>query len=100
MHVMVNYLIANVSHSPSLAQYSFDGYLWQVYSTQDFEVPGMNGYEISGKSLLDDIYGLTNVNSWGMFGVMIAWICLFRLTHYGLFYYDVRPYLSAPNKKA
>jgi hypothetical protein len=70
-----------------------------VYSTQDFEVPGTNGYEVSGMTLLKSLYGLENINSWAMFGVMLAWISLFRMTHYFLFLYDVRPYLSKPAGK-
>jgi hypothetical protein len=31
---------------------------------------------------------------------MIAFIILFRLSHYAAFYYDVRQYLSKPVKKS
>eukprot|EP01033_Poteriospumella_lacustris_P003037 gene3037-2222_t len=81
-------------------RYSFDGYLWQVYSTQDFDVSGFPGAVVTGKTLLDNLYGITDVNSWGMFGVLLAWIALFRVTHYFFFYYDVRAYLRPPTASA
>lgn len=93
---------ASISWVPYVTptRYSFDGYLWQVYSTQDFDVSGFPGVVLSGKTLLDDLYGVTDVNSWGMFGVLLAWIALFRLTHYFFFYYDVRAYLRPPTASA
>lgn len=78
--------------------YSFDGYLWQVYSTQTFDVIGYPGYTIDGEDLLSTIYDLHNVDSWGMFGVLLAWIALFRFLHYALFYYDVAPYIVKADK--
>lgn len=78
-------------------RYSFDGYLWQIYSTQDFEIsayPSMP--KMSGKTFLDVGYDLRDVNSWAMFGVLLAWVCLFRLTHYAAFMYEVYPYMVKP----
>lgn len=68
--------------------------MWQIYSTQDFDIPGFPGVQLTGKTLLDSQYGLTDVNSWGMFGVLLAWVALFRLTFYGVFLFDVYPYLK------
>jgi hypothetical protein len=50
--------------------------------------------EMSGKDLLDNVYGIKSVDSWGMFGALLAWITLIRLIHYALFLYDVYPYLK------
>lgn len=75
-------------------KYSFDGYLWQIYNNQDFYNAQFQ-ISISGKTLLDSLYGLTDVNSWAMFGVLLAWVILFRITHYFLFYSDVAPYLRS-----
>lgn len=33
-----------------------------------------------------------------MFGVLLAWITLFRLTHYAIFAYEVLPYTSFSSK--
>lgn len=81
-------------------KYSFDGYLWQIYSTQDFDVSGFSGMEVSGKTLLDNLYGLKDINSWAMFGVLLAWVALFRFSHYFFFYLDVRPYLKKTDESA
>jgi ABC-type multidrug transport system ATPase subunit len=93
---------ASISWVPYITptRYSFDGYLWQVYSTQVFSVTGFPGAEITGKTLLDNLYGITDVNSWGMFGVLLAWIALFRLTHYYFFYWDVCAYLKTSSPAA
>lgn len=74
-------------------QYSFFGYLWQIYSTQDFAISGTSG-TITGKELLDSIYHIKDVDSWGMFGALLAWIALIRLLHYALFVFDVYPFLK------
>ena len=49
---------------------------------------------MSGEDVLDQVFDLRDVNSWGMFGVLLAWIALFRLSHYAVFLYDVYPYLQ------
>ena len=33
-----------------------------------------------------------SINSWGMFGVLLGWIALFRLSHYTAFAWEVLPY--------
>ena len=77
-------------------QYSFVGYLWQVYSTQTFEVSGMPGMTMSGTYFLDNGFDLRDVDSWAMFGVLLAWIAFFRFTHYAAFAFEVYPYLVKP----
>lgn len=51
---------------------------------------------MTGKQVLDNLFDLKDVNSWGMFGVMLAWIALFRFAHYAVFVYEVSPYLKKP----
>lgn len=75
-------------------KYSFFGYLWQIYSNQNFHVMGTS-YDIPGKTLLDEMYQIKDVDSWGMFGALLAWIVLIRLIHYALFVFDVYPYLQS-----
>jgi hypothetical protein len=64
-----------------------------VYSSQDFAISGGSG-SISGEVLLDKIFNIKDVDSWGMFGTLLAWIALIRIAHYALFTYDVWPYLN------
>lgn len=52
-------------------------------------------YDMSGKTLLDEMYQIKDVNSWGMFGTLLAWIVLIRIIHYALFVFDVYPYLKS-----
>lgn len=79
-----------------MLQYSFDGYLWQVFNNQDFDVSGQANMILPGKTFLKNQYDLSDVNSWGMFGVLLAWIALFRIAHYAVFTYEVYPYLKKP----
>lgn len=79
--------------------YSFDGYLWMIYESQDFDISGGTG-KMSGTQVLAQFFGLHDINPWAMFGVMIAWIALFRLSHYGAFLFDVRHYLAKPEPKS
>ena len=51
--------------------------------------------EISGLDVLKYSFDKVDVNSWGMFGVLLAWIALFRITHYLAFSMDVRPYMKS-----
>ena len=80
-------------------RYSFDGYLWQIYSTQTFDVSGSTA-TITGKQILSTIFDLKDVNSWGEFGILIAWIVFFRITHYIGFLNDVYPYLTKQPKSS
>lgn len=52
---------------------------------------------LPGKTFLKNQYDLSDVNSWGMFGVLLAWIALFRIAHYVVFTYEVMPYLQKPS---
>lgn len=75
-------------------QYSFDGYLHMIFANQDFKVSG-TPYTISGKTVLVDVFGQkSDVNAWGMFGALIAWVLFFRTVHYLLFLYASAPFLK------
>lgn len=49
---------------------------------------------LSGKDILRQVFDNKNINAWGMIGVLIAYIILFRLVHYALFLYSSLPFLS------
>lgn len=71
-----------------------------MYSTQDFGVTGMAGRTMTGKDILDFAFDMKDVDSWGMFGALLAWIALFRFAHYALFLYEVFPYLNKASTKS
>lgn len=50
---------------------------------------------ISGRDILAVLFNNKDVNAWGMIGVLLAYITLFRLVHYGLFLHASLPFLSA-----
>jgi hypothetical protein len=81
----------------SYQQYSFDGYVYQVYHSQTFTSMGM---EFSGDYVLDTVFNNRNTNSWGMFGVLIAWTMFFKVVHYSLYYYELRHFVTLGSKKA
>ena len=64
-----------------------------IYSGQDFSVQGTS-LVVTGKQVLDQLYGNRDVNAWGMLGVLVAYILFFRAVHYGLFLYASLPYLT------
>lgn len=78
-------------------QYSFDGYVYQVYHSQTFTGMGM---EFSGDSILDTVFNNRNTNSWGMFGVLVAWTMFFKVVHYCLYYYELHHFVSVGSKKS
>ena len=57
-----------------------------MFATQTFEVYGTSS-TVSGIDILAK-FKEYNVNSWGMFGTLIAFVFLFRLTQYTLFAYQ------------
>lgn len=78
-------------------QYTFDGYLHMIFANQDFDVLE-TGFKISGKTVLEDVFGQQpDVNAWGMFGVLVAWILFFRFVHYVLFLRASLPFLKTDN---
>lgn len=55
---------------------------------------GFSGITVSGDKILKDVFGNEDVNSWGMFGVLFAWVFFFRIIHLALFYYELRFFVS------
>mmetsp|Transcript_17556 Transcript_17556/g.33104 ORF Transcript_17556/g.33104 Transcript_17556/m.33104 type:complete len:1326 (-) Transcript_17556:147-4124(-) len=75
-------------------KYGYDGYLYMVFNGVDFDVMS-TGTTMSGATILDTVYGQTgNVQPWGMLFVVFAFVMLFRLTHYGLFYHATKAFLN------
>lgn len=69
-----------------------------IFYNQDFEV-NHSGNEVSGEYILDSLYSNKDVNGWGMIGAVLAYIALFRIVHFGLFYMASEPYLVKSGKK-
>ena len=75
-------------------KYGYDGYLHVVFSGEDFDVMD-TGTTMSGKTILEDVYGQSgDVNAWGMLFVVFAFIILFRIIHYGLFYRATKAFIG------
>lgn len=75
-------------------KYSFDGYLYQVFHSETFDISGFPGRTIDGDDILDNAFGNSGVEPWSMFGVLLAWMLMFRLVHYALFRYEVRYFVA------
>lgn len=70
-------------------KYIFDGLATQLFHTQTFQVSGSNPVvSLSGDSILKATFNLEGVNSWGMWGVAIAYLVLLRFNQYLLFAYQ------------
>lgn len=50
---------------------------------------------VTGRDVLAQLFNNKDVNAWGMIGVLLAYIALFRLVHYGLFLHASSPFLHA-----
>ena len=76
-------------------KYSFDGYLYEVFHSQNFLISGSSppAY-LSGDYLLKELFTQSNVEPWSLFGTLVAWICLLRLMHYGVFLFQVLPFIE------
>jgi len=72
-------------------QYSFDGYLYQVFHGQIFTFADKEGESISGNSILRDFYGIVEVNPWGLLAIVFSFVILFRVFHFMLFSHSVSP---------
>ena len=72
--------------------WSFQGFTWQIFSTQDFEVTGSDPVQtMAGKEILDVYFDLQNVNSWGMFAILMGYVLLFRATQHFLLAFQTGP---------
>jgi hypothetical protein len=101
-------------------KWSFDGFIWQIFRNQDFDISGCvsdgtNSCVINVIDLLDTVFNLRNIPSWGkpphfifitqflsdinvfcsinvlfvgLFGAVIGYALLFRFNHYFLFAYQ------------
>ena len=77
-------------------KYSFNGYLQVVFKYQTFLVSGSSPRTyISGDDLLNSQFNRRDCRAWEMFGVLLAWIVVVRLLHYGIFTYHVLPFLPS-----
>jgi ABC-type multidrug transport system ATPase subunit len=76
-------------------KYGYDGYLQVVFSGVDFDVMD-TGTTMSGTTILDTVYGQSpgSVQPWGMLFAVFAFVLLFRLIHYGLFYRATSAFLN------
>ena len=68
-------------------QWSFDGFTWQIFSTQTFTVTG-SSTTVSGYYILDKVFDLRTVDSWGMWGALVGYVVFFRFAQYMLFAYQ------------
>jgi hypothetical protein len=71
-------------------KWSFDGFVYQIFYTQDFEVSGSSPeFKISGTSILEESFKLTSTkapgNGWGLWGALMGYIVMFRFCQYFLF---------------
>lgn len=79
-------------------KYSFDGFVWEVFSTQTWTISGTSPQQtISGVDLLDQVFNLRDVNPWGMFGALMAYVIVFRGMQYFLFAYQTGVLFPASN---
>jgi hypothetical protein len=71
-----------------------------IFADQEFKVSG-TPYTLSGKDVLVDVFGQkSDVDAWGMFGVLIAWVIFFRAVHYFLFLYASAPFMRKDDSSA
>jgi hypothetical protein len=60
--------------------------VYQIFHTQSFRVINTSPAEtITGDSILDNVFELKDTPSWGLFGALIGYVIMFRMTHYFLF---------------
>jgi ABC-type multidrug transport system ATPase subunit/ABC-type multidrug transport system permease subunit len=76
-------------------KYSFDGYLYQIFHSQEFAVSSSSTTSfMSGNFVLKEHFSQSGVRPWAMYGTLLAWIALIRLIHYGTHYYQMREFRS------
>mmetsp|Transcript_9118 Transcript_9118/g.9175 ORF Transcript_9118/g.9175 Transcript_9118/m.9175 type:complete len:1301 (+) Transcript_9118:45-3947(+) len=81
-------------------KYSYDGYLYMIFHSQTFDVSFSNGLKMSGDEVLWQIYGQKDVQPWPMFLVLMAFVVLIRLFHYGILYFQTYEFLPKQNKRS
>jgi ATP-binding cassette subfamily G (WHITE) protein 2 (SNQ2) len=65
-------------------RYAFDGYVTQLFQSQLWTVSGTS-MTLTGNEVLSLMFHLQDVNSWGMVGVIVAFVFLYRIGQYLLF---------------
>ncbi len=76
-----------------LCQYSFDGYVYEIFHSQTFTIDG--SHSIDGPQLLHQLFGQnSSVKPWPMFLVLLAFVSCIRLMHWGIFTFDVFPFVA------
>eukprot|EP01036_Dinobryon_divergens_P033941 gene33941-43849_t len=78
-------------------KYSFDGYLYEIFHSQKFDITGGGGMQMSGDDVLWLLFRQKDVQPWPMFGTLLAFIVLIRLFHYGALIFETYLYLSTSN---
>ena len=74
-------------------KYSFDGYLYQIFHSQQFTVSDQTPTSfLTGEFVLENHFSQSGVRPWAMFGTLLAWIALIRLVHYGTHCYQMRDF--------
>ena len=56
--------------------------MWQIFITQSFADGA--GNRIPGEQVLEGLFHLRNISSWGMFGTLLAYVAFFRLNQWFL----------------
>lgn len=72
--------------------WSFQGFVWQIFVTQDFDVTGSSPtQEMEGRDILDMYFDLRNVNSWAMLVILLAYVLFFRICQHFLLSFQTGP---------
>ena len=67
-------------------QWAFDGFVYQIFHTQDFTVSGESPTTlISGDEVLSSSFDLRDTPSWGLWAAVLGYVILFRFNQYFLF---------------
>eukprot|EP01041_Mallomonas_annulata_P005158 gene5158-10306_t len=76
-------------------KYSFDGLLYEIFHSQNFEIPNTGGQYLPGDVVLSTLFGQIGSRPWEMLLTLLAWVALIRISHYFLLLYEVYQYLPS-----
>jgi ABC-type multidrug transport system permease subunit len=77
-------------------KYVYDGLATQIFHSQTFHVTNSSPHQmLTGDEILDVNFRLKGVNSWGMFGVALAYMFVLRFNQYLLFAWQTGTLFSA-----
>jgi hypothetical protein len=68
-----------------IVQWAFDGFLFQIFHSQDFD---SNYGPIPGDEILDSSFDLKDTPTWGLWAAVFGYVLLFRCGQYLLFAYQ------------